>query len=64
MTLNDRLNELAKLAEHRIAADTLGDPTEVFDAEIKNKFVSALNHNASMFGQVLQTLRSNIQDNK
>ena len=62
MTLNDKLNELAKLAEQRMAADKSGNPTEVFDDEIKDKFASALNHNASMFDQILQTLATKMQD--
>ena len=64
MTLNDKLNELAKLAEQRITADNAGNPTEVFDAEIKDKFASALNHNASMFDQIRQALATKIQDDE
>lgn len=64
MNLNDKLNELAKLAEQRIEADKLGNPTNVFDTEIQDKFASALNHNASMFDQIRQTLLTKIQSNK
>jgi hypothetical protein len=64
MTLNDKLNELAKLAEQRITADKTGNPTELFDAEIKDKFASALNHNASMFDQIRQALATKLQDDE
>jgi hypothetical protein len=62
MNLNDKLNELAKLAEQRIKADNSGNPTNVFDAEIQDKFAKALNHNASLFDQICQTLLTNLQD--
>ena len=64
MNLIDRLNELANLAEQRMAADNSGYPTEVFDAELKTKLVGALDHNALLFDKILQTLQTNIQDNK
>ena len=64
MTLNDKLNELAKLAEQRISADNAGNPTEMFDAEIKDKFASALNHNALMFDQIRQALATKMQDDE